>query len=126
VVEAAKRPPVLTGRVSTNNKEAAGCVRDLTAADMAVAVFVVDTQRQETAGTAQHQAVAERGTALVLPPSGDKASAPTMPPSAPPMTVWSSLPPPYYICGCGPFYYGGEPSRNVSCSRTIASTFDYG
>ncbi len=99
----------LAAKASANNKEADSLMRDLTAANMAAMVSVVDMRRQETAGTMQHQAVAECGTALVLPPLDNKASALMMPPSSSPMVVSSSLPPAYCICGCGPFHHGGSP-----------------
>ncbi len=82
-VEVAKRPPASAERASTDNKEVASCARDSTAVDMAAEVFIVDMRCHKTTGTVQHQAVAEHSTALVLPPSGDKASAPTIPPVAP-------------------------------------------
>jgi hypothetical protein len=113
-------------KASANNEEVAIYTQDLTAANMAMTVFVVDTRCQEMAGAAQPWAVAKHSTVLVLLPSDNKASAPTMPPLAPPMAASSSSPLPYYICGRGPFYHGGEPSRNVSCSHIVALTFAYG
>jgi hypothetical protein len=79
-------------RASTNYKEATGRTQKSTTANMVMTVLVVDTRHQETTGAVQHWAVAECGIAVVLPPSGNNASAPTMPPLAPPMAVLSSLP----------------------------------
>jgi hypothetical protein len=98
-LKATRGTPALTERASANDKEAAGCLRDSTAVDMAAAVSIVNTPRHETAGAVQHQAVAERGTVLVLLPLGNKALAPTMPPSAPPMAVSSSPPNPTTYVG---------------------------
>jgi hypothetical protein len=57
--ELAERAMVQPMKASADNKEAAGCTRDLTTANMATTVFVVDTQHQEITGVAQHWAVAE-------------------------------------------------------------------
>jgi hypothetical protein len=99
VVEAPNRTPALAERASSNDKEAAGRTRNLTAANMATMVFVEDMRRKEMAGAAHHWAVAECNTALVLPTSGDNASALTMMPLATPMAVLSSPPRPTSYVG---------------------------
>jgi hypothetical protein len=99
VAEAPNHTPALAERASANNKEAAGCMRNSTTADMATTVFVEDTRRKEMAGATHHRAVAECDTTLVLPTSGDNASAPTMMPPATPMAVLSSPPRPTSYVG---------------------------
>jgi hypothetical protein len=47
----------------------------------------------------------------ILAKEDNKASALTMPPSAPPTAVSPTPPLPYYIQGRGPLYHGGEPLR---------------
>ncbi len=73
-VDAATSAMALATTASANDKEVARCTRDATA--MAATVFVVGTQRQETAGAAQQ-------------PLDNEALAPTMPPLTPPMAVLS-------------------------------------
>jgi hypothetical protein len=43
----------LDAKMTADNKEAANHTRNLTTADMAATVFVIDTQRQETADAVQ-------------------------------------------------------------------------
>jgi hypothetical protein len=99
VAEAPNRTPALAERAFANNKEAAGRTRNLTAADMAMMVFVEDTRRKEMAGAAHHWAVAECNTVLVLPTLGDNVLPPTMMPLATSMAVLSSPPHPTSYVG---------------------------
>jgi hypothetical protein len=105
VAEVPNRTLALAERVSANNKEAAGCTQNSTAANMATTVFVEDTRCKEMAGAAHHRAVAKCNTALVLPTSGDNALAPMMMPLATLMAMLSSPPLPYFICGHSPIKY---------------------
>ncbi len=99
----------LATKASADNKEAAGRVRDLTAADMAAMVFILDMRHQGTAGAVQHWAVAECGTALVLPPSGNEALAPMMPPLAAPTAMLASPTCPTICVGVVLSTMGGSP-----------------
>ncbi len=42
-----------------------------------------------------------------------------------PAAMLSTPPPPYNLCGCGPFYNGGEHSCNVPRSGTVGYTIAY-
>jgi hypothetical protein len=54
-----------------------------------------------------------------------EARAPPMTTSPHPAAMLSTPPPPYDLRGLGPFYNGGEHSRDIPCSGTVGYTIAY-